>query len=89
MPNTNFARKRDKQNERNRLRNVAIKSRIKTTEKTCLSCLSSEEELKKNLSLYYKYVDKAIGKGVIKKNTGARKKSRLVLRVRRLQSVSQ
>lgn len=40
-----------------------------------------KEEAKKAISLAYKVIDKAAKRGVIKKNTASRKKSRLVKRI--------
>jgi len=42
-----------------------------------------KEEALKNLSAAYKAIDKAAKRGVIKKNTAARKKSRLTIAIQK------
>ncbi len=69
------ARKRARQAERRRLRNKAIKTRIKNTIKKYLR--ASGDEKKVLLSEIYSLLDSAVSKGVIHRNTAARKKSRL------------
>mmetsp|Transcript_17015 Transcript_17015/g.23823 ORF Transcript_17015/g.23823 Transcript_17015/m.23823 type:complete len:193 (+) Transcript_17015:27-605(+) len=81
-------RKRDRQGERHRIYNKAIKSAVKTRTKKALRAIdeakkegiSTEADLQasdKLMSEAYKEIDKAITKGVMKKNTGARQKSRI------------
>ena len=69
MPITKSAKKALRQSKTRRVFNLrriaAMKSAIKQAQKT------------KNISLAYKAIDKAAKRGVIKKNTAARKKSRL------------
>ena len=67
--------------ERNRQRNVAVKSSIKTATKKVLESLKDEEVLKKELPIAISKMDKAVSKGIVHKNTIARKKSRLMKRV--------
>lgn len=66
--------------ERNRQRNVAVKSAIKTITKKALTDLEknpSTEMIKEVISK----LDKAATKGILHKNTVARKKSRLMAKV--------
>nr|YP_009295676.1 ribosomal protein S20 [Mastocarpus papillatus]AOL58160.1 ribosomal protein S20 [Mastocarpus papillatus] len=62
---------------RNRSRNRAYKSAIKTLSKSYLANLntSNDHEALFRLSYIYCKIDKAIKKGVLHKNCGARKKS--------------
>lgn len=60
----------------------AMKSAIKRFEK--LLALGKAADAEKMLSAVYQAVDKATKRGVIKKNTAARKKSRLVARLRKV-----
>nr|YP_009589182.1 30S ribosomal protein S20 [Corallina ferreyrae]QBL75698.1 30S ribosomal protein S20 [Corallina ferreyrae] len=67
---------------RNKLRNKSYKSSIKTLMKKTLISIKikkslDDQEVKSNLSKVYSQIDKAIKKGVIPKNQGSRKKSRL------------
>nr|YP_009510645.1 ribosomal protein S20 [Gracilaria ferox]AXI96318.1 ribosomal protein S20 [Gracilaria ferox]UAD85802.1 ribosomal protein S20 [Gracilaria ferox] len=66
---------------RNKYRNKSYKSAIKTLTKKYILSLHNEFSLNKTqdyilqLSVIYKKIDKAISKGVLHKNNGARKKS--------------
>nr|QCI05718.1 ribosomal protein S20 [Cryptopleura ramosa] len=63
---------------RNRYLNKKYKSGIKISVKKLLISIKNAENIVENLSIVYKKIDKAVKKGVIHKNTAARKKSRLV-----------
>jgi len=69
------ARKRARQAERRRLRNKAVKTRIKNAIKKFLKATGEEKRVL--LNEIYSLLDSAVSKGVIHKNTAARKKSRL------------
>ena len=86
MANTRSAKKRVLIAERNRMRNQAVKSRIKTMIKKVLSAveLKETENAKAALSIAYKELDKAVSKGILKKNTASRKKARLAAKVNAL-----
>ena len=86
MANIKSAKKRVLIAEKNRIRNVAFKSSIKTAMKKVLELASGEdkEALSAALSHAYKLCDKAVSKGILHKNTAARKKSRLTLAVNKL-----
>ena len=86
MANIKSAKKRILVAERNRQRNVAAKSAIKTAIKKTLAAAQEKdkEAVTANLSNAYKLCDKAAGKGILHKNTAARKKSRLTVAVNKL-----
>ena len=86
MANIKSAKKRVLIAEANRQRNVAFKSSIKTAVKKALALAieGSKEDLASAISAVYKLCDKAVSKGVLHKNTAARKKSRLVLAIKKL-----
>lgn len=86
MAHSKSSKKRVYIGERNASRNQAIKSRVKTFVKKVLSAVEAKnvDEAKTALSIAYKELDKAVTKGVIKKNTASRKKSRLTLKVNSL-----
>lgn len=86
MANIKSAKKRVLIAEKNRLRNVAWKSSIKTATKKALALASGEdkEALNSALSKVYQLCDKAVSKGILHKNTAARKKSRLTLAIKKL-----
>ena len=88
MANIKSSKKRILIAERNAARNVAFKSSIKTAVKKVLESLKEGqvEVAKENLKQAYKLYDKAVGKGILHKNTAARKKSRLTKAVNKLQA---
>ena len=49
-----------------------------------LATESDKEALNSAISYVYKLCDKAVSKGILHKNTAARKKSRLVLAIKKL-----
>ena len=78
MPNIKSAKKRVLVAERNHAKNVAVKSRVKTAVRRVLEALKSNtEKVQELLNSAYKIIDKSVSKGVLHKNTAARKKSRL------------
>ena len=79
MANIKSSKKRVLIAERNRQRNVAFRSSIKTAVKKVLELSTGEDKVALNtaLSKVYQLCDKAVSKGVLHKNTAARKKSRL------------
>ena len=86
MANIKSAKKRVLIAEANRQRNVAFKSSIKTAVKKVLELAQAEDEkaLNSALSKVYQLCDKAVSKGILHKNTAARKKSRLTLAIKKL-----
>ena len=86
MANIKSAKKRVLIAQRNTEKNVAFKTSIKTAVKKVLACAASEDksELNALLSKVYQLCDKAAGKGILHKNTAARKKSRLTKAVKKL-----
>lgn len=86
MANIKSAKKRVLIAEANRQRNVAFKSTIKTAVKKALELVNGEdkEALNTAVSKVYQLCDKAVVKGILHKNTAARKKSRLTLAVKKL-----
>ena len=86
MANIKSAKKRVLIAEKNRIRNVAFKSSIKTAMKKALELAqgSDKEALNAAISQAYKLCDKAVSKGILHKNTAARKKSRLTLAINKL-----
>ncbi|MBR3889673.1 30S ribosomal protein S20 [bacterium] len=86
MANIKSAKKRVLIAEANRQRNVAFKSSIKTAMKKVLELAETDdkEALNSALSRAYQLCDKAVSKGILHKNTAARKKSRLTLAVKKM-----
>ena len=74
---------------RNNLKNKIYKSKIKTTIKRTLIGVNNlnlnlidQSQVSDYLSEAYSIIDKAVNKGVIKKNKGSRQKSRLLRKFR-------
>lgn len=86
MANIKSSKKRILTAERNAARNVAFKSSIKTAMKKALELGKEGEskDLQVAISKVFQLCDKAVGKGILHKNTAARKKSRLVLALKKL-----
>ena len=79
------AKKRIRTNERKRLVNQRGTSKIKTTVKKVLDT-NNKEEAEKLYKEAVRVLDKSTLKGLIKKNTASRKKSRLTRHLNKLQS---
>jgi len=79
MPITKSAKKRLRQNEKLRSLNLVYKKRMKAIVKEIqeLAIAGKKKDAEKNLPTAYKIIDKAAKRGIIKKNTASRKKSRL------------
>jgi small subunit ribosomal protein S20 len=77
--------KRNKQNEKLRLRNKAVRSEIKTRIKSAVSATETgAETANEAVRLALKRLDKAAALGVIHKNQASNRKSRLMRRINRL-----
>lgn len=76
--------KRERQDKKRRFNNVALMSKLKTSIKKILS-MSDQKEAKTLYRNTVKQIDKAASKGLIKKNTASRRKSRIT---RHLNSIS-
>lgn len=90
MANIKSAKKRILTAERNYERNVAFRSAIKTAVKKVVVLAQAKEKdqaaINTALSAAYKLCDKAVSKGILHKNTAARKKSRLTKAINKLTS---
>lgn len=79
MAITKGAKKAIRQSERKHVMNLrrqkAMKESVKEVSKLVVAGKKSDAE--KNLKVAYKALDKAAKRGIIKKNTASRKKSRL------------
>jgi small subunit ribosomal protein S20 len=91
VANIKSAIKRVEIAERNRLRNKNYKSAVKTLMKKCLAAASTyaanpnpelQQEVETTMASAYSKIDKAVKRGALHANTGARKKSRLAKAVK-------
>ena len=88
MANIKSQIKRNRQNEKRRLRNKAVRSEINTRTRNAVAAAEhgDAEETAEAARLAVKRIDKAASKGVLHPNTAARQKSRLMKRLARLQA---
>ncbi len=85
MANIKSQIKRNSQNEKRRLRNRAVRAELKTREKAAEAAAGTDQQEEK-LRIAIKRIDMAQQKGVMHKNNAARRKSRLIARVRNSES---
>ena len=80
MPILHAAYKSIKVTKRRTTRNQSIRSQLKTETTKFIDLLSSKkpDEAKKQFNALMSLLDRACSKGIIKKNTASRKKSRLM-----------
>ena len=83
MPNIKASERSVKTDAERRARNFAIKSSVKTSVRKVSDAVATNkvESAKELLSNAASTIDKAVSKGVIHKNTAARKKSRLAKKI--------
>lgn len=79
MANTKSAMKRIRQAERRRLRNRAMRSKIRGTMKTARTAEGAGRPAA--ILEAIRTLDKAVSKGIVHRNTAARKKSALARRL--------
>ena len=79
MANTKSAVKRIRQNERRRVRNRAVRSQVRSAVKDARAAQGPEQRT--SIAEAIRALDKAVSKGVIHRNTAARKKSALARRL--------
>jgi small subunit ribosomal protein S20 len=79
VANIQSALKRMRQSEKRRVRNTAVRSAVRSAVKTARTALETgpAENARLVLARTIKTLDKAVTKGVLPKNTAARRKSRL------------
>jgi small subunit ribosomal protein S20 len=79
VANTKSAVKRIRQNERRRVRNRAVRSQVRSALKDARAAQGAEQ--KTSIAEAIRSLDRAVTKGVIHRNTAARKKSALARRL--------
>ena len=93
MANIKSAKKRIQIAERNRLHNKSYKSAVKTLMKSYLEAVDAYkanptpetlETVNAKQSLAYSKIDRAVKRGVLHGNTGARRKSRLAVALKKV-----
>ena len=89
MANIKSQIKRNRQNEKRRLRNQAVRSELKTRVKRAGSAAEEgSDEAPELTRSAVKKLDKAASKGIIHKNQAARRKSRLMKRINKVEAAA-
>lgn len=97
MANIKSAIKRVQVAERNRLRNKAYKSAVRTLMKKYFAAVNAyaaspspetKQEVQQHMAAAFSKIDKAVKCGVLHRNNGARKKSRLTHEIKRKETVT-
>lgn len=81
MANIKSQIKRNRQTEKRNLRNRKVRSELHTRTKSAITAIDEGDNAEEAVKSAIKRIDKAASKGVIKKNTAARRKSRLQRRL--------
>lgn len=81
MANIKSQIKRNRQTEKRRDRNRAVRSELRTREKAALAAAGTDSQ-EDTLKQAIRRIDKAEQRGILHKNNAARRKSRLIARVR-------
>ncbi len=86
MANTSSAKKRVKQSERNRERNIALKNRMRTSVKKVLKAMDdgNQTEAIESFKIAKPLIDSLARKGIIHKNKAANQKKKLSKRIKAL-----
>ncbi|HNU81606.1 MAG TPA: 30S ribosomal protein S20 [bacterium] len=85
MPNKKSAKKELRKSVKREAANLKVKNVMKTAIKKSLKKVqATDKSVKEDLAVVMKNIDKAAKKGVIKKRTAARKKSRLAKKINKL-----
>ena len=83
MPNIKSAKKRVLVSASKTARNKAIKSNLKTTVKKAEAAIAEGGDAQEAIRLAIKRIDQAQAKGILHRNTAARRKSKLVRKLNR------
>ena len=89
MANIQSQIKRNRQNEKRRLRNKSVRAEMRTRTKSAVAAAEAgAEDSAEALRLAVKRIDKAAAHGIIHKNTAANHKSRLVRRINAIEAAA-
>ena len=87
MANIRSQIKRNRQNERRRVRNKAVRSEMRTRTKRAVAATESgDADAAELLRLAVKRIDKAAAQGIIHKNQAANRKARLMRRAAKVEA---
>ncbi|HEY1443577.1 MAG TPA: 30S ribosomal protein S20 [Acidimicrobiales bacterium] len=90
MANIKSQIKRNRQNEKRRLRNKSVRAEMRTRGKSAVvAAEAGADDTAELLRLAVKRIDKAASQGVIHTNTAANHKSRLVRRIAAIEAAAE
>ena len=81
MANIKSQIKRNRQNEVRRVRNRAVRTELKTRVKNALQAAEAGEDAPEAAAIAMSRIDRAANRGVLHRNTAARRKARLQKRL--------
>ncbi|MFA6174071.1 MAG: 30S ribosomal protein S20 [Kiritimatiellales bacterium] len=86
MPNIKSAKKRMRSSEKQRVGNMTVKTKVKSVRRKTREVLATGVAATSETAVreYSSVLDKAVKRGVIKKNTAIRRKKRAVAALRKL-----
>ena len=86
MPNIKSAKKRMRSSEKQRVGNMTVKTKVKSVRRKTREVLASGVVATSETAVreYSSVLDKAVKRGVIKKNTAIRRKKRAIAALRKL-----
>ena len=83
MANIKSQIKRNRQTRKRNLHNRQVRSELRTRTKTALTAIDEDDNAEEAVRAAIKRIDKAAAKGVVHRNTAARRKSRLAKKLAR------
>jgi small subunit ribosomal protein S20 len=92
MPNIRSAQKRMRQEAKRRLRNRSVKSEVRTAvtkARAAIDTRAAEPQTEEAIRTAVRELDSAVSKGVLHRNNAARRKSRLMARLHKVEAAAQ
>jgi small subunit ribosomal protein S20 len=88
MANIKSAKKRIRSSESRRVGNLAVKTRVKSAKRKAVAALTAGDTAPATEAVreYSSVLDKAVKRGIIKKNTAIRRKKRATAALRKLEA---
>ncbi|MFH2145704.1 MAG: 30S ribosomal protein S20 [Candidatus Omnitrophota bacterium] len=88
MPSRKAALKDLHQSKKKTQRNITFKKLLKKAEKKISALISKKdvEKIKTEINNFFSQVDKAVSRKILHKNTAARKKSRVMKKIKKISS---
>ncbi|MBU0635055.1 MAG: 30S ribosomal protein S20 [Candidatus Omnitrophica bacterium] len=88
MPSRKAALKDLHQSKKKTQRNIIFKKLLKKAEKKISALISKKdvEKIKTEINNFFSQVDKAVSRKILHKNTAARKKSRVMKKIKKISS---